>query len=198
MTEIVYYWFPLSPFCYLAGPRLEEVAARTGAAITYTPVQLFRIFAETGTAPVKDRHPSRQAYRLADIGRVATSNGLPVNLKPAHWPTNPVPACTAVIEAQKAGGGDLAALAQGLTRAVWAEERDIADDAVVRACLEAAGFAPDLADKGMLSGSEALEHNTTHALMRGVFGVPTYGVGDELFWGQDRLPHLEAHLRGDG
>lgn len=194
MAEIDYYLFPLSPFAYLAGLRLEETAARHGATITYIPVQLFRIFAETGTAPVKDRHPSRQAYRLADIARVAALNDLPVNVQPRHWPTNPVPACTAIIEAQKAGGGDLGALAHSLGRAVWAEERDIAQDEVVRDCLQAAGFAPDLAERGMLSGSETLERNTTQALLRGVFGVPTYGVGDELFWGQDRLPHLDAHL----
>ena len=198
MAEIDYFWFPLSPYCYLAGRELEAVAERVGASVNYVPVQLFRIFAETGTAPVKDRHPSRQAYRLADIGRVAKVNGMPVNLKPAHWPTNPVPACTAVIEAQKAGGGDLGALAHRFTRAVWAEDRDIAEDEVVRACLAEAGFAPDLADQGMLSGSETIERNTTQALLRGVFGAPTYGVGEALFWGQDRLPHLEAHLRETG
>ena len=83
MATIDYYWFPISPFTYLAGSRLEEVAARHGAEVVYRPVQLFRIFAETGTPVVKDRHPSRQEYRLADIARTAAANGMPINLKPA-------------------------------------------------------------------------------------------------------------------
>ena len=79
-------------------------------------------------------------------------------------------------------------------RAVWAEDRDIAEDAVVRDCLAEAGFDPRLADKGMLSGVETLQRNTDEALRRGVFGAPSYVVGDEIFWGEDRLPHLDAHL----
>jgi 2-hydroxychromene-2-carboxylate isomerase len=101
-----------------------------------------------------------------------------------------------VIAAQEAEGGDLAGLAHSFTRACWAEDRDVSDDAVVRECLAAAGFAPDLADRAMLSGVEALERNTDEALRRGVFGAPSYAVGDEVFWGQDRLAHLDAHLAG--
>jgi 2-hydroxychromene-2-carboxylate isomerase len=194
MAEIDYYLFPLSPFSYLAGLRLEEVAAKHGAAISYKPVQLMRIFAETGTPAPKDRHVSRQKYRLADIARVARMNGMPINPQPAHWPTNAVPASAAIIAAQAAGGGDVGGLVHGILRAVWAEERDIADDQVVRDVLAASGFDPGLADRGMLSGAETLERNTEEALQRMVFGVPSYVVGEEVFWGQDRLPHLDAHL----
>jgi len=198
MVGIDYYCFPLSPFSYLAGLRLEEVAAKHGAAIAYKPVQLFRIFAETGTPQVKDRHVSRQKYRLADIARIARANGLPVNLQPRHWPTNPVPASAAIIAAQSAGGGDVGGLVHAFLRAVWAEDRDIAEDAVVRDTLVAFGFDPGLADKGMLSAVETLERNTDEALRRMVFGAPSYVVGDEIFWGQDRLPHLDAHLAAQG
>jgi 2-hydroxychromene-2-carboxylate isomerase len=194
MADIDYYLFPLSPFSYLAGLRLEEVAAKHGASISYKPVQLMRIFAETGTPAPKDRHVSRQKYRLADIARVARMNGMPINLQPAHWPTNAVPASAAIIAAQAAGGGDVGGLVHGILRAVWAEERDIADDQVVRDVLAASGFDPGLADRGMLSGAETLERNTEEALQRMVFGVPSYVVGEEVFWGQDRLPHLDAHL----
>lgn len=198
MAVIDYYCFPLSPFCYLAGLRLEEIAAQHGAGISYRPVELFRIFAETGTPLVKDRHPSRQRYRLQDIARVARMEEVPINLQPRHWPTNAVPASVAIITAQQAGGGDLGRLVHAIGRAVWAEDRDIAEDAVVRDCLAGAGFDPALADRGMLSGVEALQRNTDEALKRGVFGVPAYVVGDEIFWGQDRLPHLAAHLASLG
>jgi len=153
-----------------------------------------RIFAETGTPPPKDRHVSRQKYRLADIARVARANGMPVNLEPAFWPTNPVPASSALIAAQEAGGGDLGGLAHGFCRACWAEDRDIADDAVIRDLLSSCGFDPGLGDRGLLSGSETIERNTEDALRAMVFGVPSYVVDGEVFWGQDRLPHLGAKL----
>ena len=198
MTRIDYYCFPLSPFSYLAGLKLEEIAARRGAEIAYKPVELFRIFAETGTPLVKDRHISRQKYRLADIARVARAEGLPVNLAPRHWPTNAVPACAAIITAQEAGGGDTGRLLHALLRAVWAEDRDIAEEAVIADCLAEAGFDAALAGKGLLSAVEVLQKNTDEALARMVFGAPSYVVGEEVFWGQDRLALLDAHLAQAG
>jgi len=196
VPEIEYFCFPLSPFGYLAGLRLEAVAARTGAGVRYRPFDLTKVFAETGTPPVSDRHPSRKTYRLADIGRVAEMNGLPVNLAPRHFPTNPVPASAAIIAAEADGAGDTGRLVHAFLRAVWAEDRDIADAAVIADCLAASGFDPALADRGLLTGVEAYARNTEEALARGVFGAPTYVVGDAVFWGQDRLPHLERHLAG--
>ena len=194
MAEIDYYLFPLSPFSYLAGLELEAVAARQQATIVYKPVHLFRIFAEVGTPQLKDRHPSKQRYRLQDIARLAAARGMPVNLQPRHWPTNPMPASAAVVTAQAAGGGDLGALVHGFLRAVWAEQRDIAEDDTVREILAAAGFDPALAGRGLLTAVEAVERNTDEALRRGVFGAPSYLVGEAVFWGQDRLALLEAHL----
>jgi 2-hydroxychromene-2-carboxylate isomerase len=198
MARIDYYCFPLSPFSYLAGLRLEEIAARHGAGIAYKPVELFRIFAETGTPLVKDRHVSRQKYRLADIARLGKAAGLPVNLQPRHWPTNAVPACAAIITAQEAGGGDTGLLLHALLRAVWAEDRDIAEEAVIRDALAEAGFDPALADKGLLTAIETLQKNTDEALARMVFGAPSYVVGEDVFWGQDRLALLDAHLAAGG
>ncbi len=194
MAEIDYYLFPLSPFSYLAGLRLEEVAARHGAQINYKPVELFRIFAETGTLPPKDRPELRKRYRMQDIARVAKIEGLPINLQPAHWPTNAVPASAAIIAAQEAGGGEMGQLVHNILKACWAEDRDIAEDAVLRDCLAAAGFEADIAGRGLLEAVETLQRNTDEALKRWVFGAPSYVVGEEVFWGQDRLPHLDAHL----
>jgi 2-hydroxychromene-2-carboxylate isomerase len=194
MVQIDYYLFPLSPFSYLAGLRLEEVAARRGATIVYKPFDLFRVFEKVGTPKPGDRHPNKQRYRLQDIARVARMNGMPVNLRPAHWPTNPVPAAAAIIAASGAGGGDVGRLVHALLRAVWAEDRDIAEDAVIADCLTQAGFDGGLGTKGMLAGVETFQRNTEAALAAGVFGAPTYVVGEEVFWGQDRLPHLDAHL----
>ncbi|MCE0505664.1 2-hydroxychromene-2-carboxylate isomerase [Roseivivax sp. GX 12232] len=197
MPHIDYYFATISPFTYLAGRRLEEMAEAHGASITYKPLDIVTLFSRTGGTPPKDRHPSRQEYRAQDLPRQAKKAGLPFNLKPAHWPTNAAPSSYAVIAAQKAGGGDMGALVHALLRACWAEERDVAEDDVIKACLSEAGFDPGLADSGLLAGAETYERNLEEAVASGVFGAPFYVVDSgERFWGQDRLSDLEDHLAG--
>lgn len=198
MAHIDYYMIPLSPFTYLAGQGLEEVAQKHGATITYKPFNLGQVFEQTGGLPPAKRHPNRQKYRLQELERISNHLGLPLTLHPAHWPTNPAPACFAIIAAQAAGGGDLGGLSHALCRACWAEEKDIADDTVIRDAMAAHGFDPDLADKGLLSGAETFERNTEEAVQAGVFGAPSYVVGDQVFWGQDRLSYLDDYLLGLG
>ena len=198
MAEIDYYLFPLSPFSYIAGLELEAIAARRGASIAYKPVQLPRIFAEVGTPAVGDRHPSKQQYRLQDLARLARARGMPINLRPRHWPTNPMPASAAIVSAERSSGGDVGGLVHGFLRAVWAEERDIAEDETVREVLAAVGDPRIEPGRGLLTAVETVERNSDEAVRRGVFGVPSYVVGDEVFWGQDRLVLLEAHLAALG
>jgi len=195
MAHIDYFFSTLSPFTYLAGTRLEQIAARHGATITYKPLDIVSLFGRTGGTPPNERHVSRQEYRLQELSRQAAKSGLPINPKPAFWPTNPAPSSYAVIAAQKAGGGDLGALLHGLFAACWAQDRNIAEDAVIRDCLTAAGFDPALADSGLLSGAEIYAANLEEAVNRGVFGAPFYITDDDQrFWGQDRLDDLDAHL----
>ena len=198
MAHIDYYLATISPNCYLAGTRPAEVAARHSATITYKPLDIMTLFSRTGGVPPGQRHISRQEYRLMEIARSAKVLGMPVNAKPMHWPTNPAPSSYALIAAQKAGGGDLAAYVAGITRACWAEEKNIADDDVIKACLEAAGFDPGLADSGLLSGAEAYEANLEDAVNAGVFGAPFFITDDGArFWGQDRIEMLDRHLAGE-
>ncbi len=194
MAHIDYFLFAISPFTYLAGTRLEEVAAKHGATITYKPIALMKVFEETGTPPLPQRHESRRAYRLQELARISKRWSLPINLAPAHFPTNPAPASFAIIAAQAAGGGDLAGLVHGILRACWAEEKDVADETIVRELLAANGFDPELASSGMLSGAETFQRNTDEALKRGVFGSPSYLVNDQVFFGQDRIDYLDDYL----
>lgn len=195
MSQIDYYFTLLSPYAYLAGTRLEEIVARHGARIVYKPLDITALFQWTGGKPLPERHPSRQEYRAQELPRQARKSGLPFNLRPAHWPTNAAPASYAIIAAQAQGGGDLGALVHGLLRACWAEDRDIAQDEVIRDALAAAGFDPALADRGLLSGAEAYARNLEEAVAAGVFGSPFYITDDDArFWGQDRLDDLDAHL----
>lgn len=198
MARIDYFLSPVSPWVYLAGNRPAAIAARHGAAIVLRPLDPGALFARTGGTPLAQRHESRRANRLQELRRWSVRLGVPLVLQPRHFPTNPAPASYALIAAQAAGGGDLFALLAGLGRAVWAEERDIAEDAVIRDCLSAAGFDPGLADRGLLAGAEAYGANLEEAVARGVFGVPFFLVGEEGFWGQDRLDFLDAHLAAGG
>ena len=198
MPHIDFYFATISPFTYLAGTRFEEIAVRHGASVTYKPLDIMALFARTGGTPPKDRHPNRLAYRLQELRRAAAKADLPINLKPAHFPTNAAPSSYAFIAAQKAGGGDLGALRFALGRACWAEEKDIAEDTVIRDCLEGAGFDPGLADSGLLARAEAHARNLEEAVERGAFGAPFWITdGDERFWGQDRLEDLDLHLVGE-
>ncbi len=197
MSTIDFYFSTLSPYAYLAGTRLEQVAARQNAQINYKPMDIMALFGRTGGTPPKERHVSRQEYRLIELERQAKNNGLAIKLKPAHWPTNAAPSSYAIIAAQSAGGGDLGALVHGLMRAVWAEERDIAQDDVIKSCLQSAGFDPALADSGLLAGAERYAQNLEDAVKAGVFGAPFYVTEDGArFWGQDRIEDLERHLAG--
>ncbi|MEM6374825.1 MAG: 2-hydroxychromene-2-carboxylate isomerase [Pseudomonadota bacterium] len=197
MPHIDYYFSTISPYTYLAGDRLEKVAEKHGATVTYKPLDILALFGRTGGTPPKDRHPSRQAWRLQELTRQAAKLDMPFNLKPAHWPTNQAPSAYAVIAAQATGGGDLRAFIRAILRSVWADEQDVADDKVVRACLSEAGFDPALSDSGMLTGAEVYERNLEDAVAANVFGAPTFVTDSgQNFWGQDRIEDLDLHLQG--
>lgn len=199
MPHIDYYFVTISPWAYLAGDRLERVAAAHGATITYKPADFGRIFAATGGLPLGQRSEARRAYRLQELRRTSAKTGLPLTINPPHFPTNPAPSSYAIVAAQQAarqdGTGDLGALVRHILAACWAENRDVADEAVIKDCLTRAGFDARLADTGLLDGAMAYEANTEEAIKRGAFGAPFYITdGDERFWGQDRLDDLDAHL----
>ena len=197
MPHIDYYFVAISPWTYLAGGRLEDIAEKHGATITYKPCDMNRVFKATGGLPLAERPQARKDYRMQELKRWRAALDMPLTLQPAFFPTNPAPASYAIIAAQNAGGGDLGGLVQSVLRACWAEERDVADEAVIRACLSAAGFDPDLASSGMLSGAMAYEANSEEAISVGAFGAPFYVVdGEEKFWGQDRLEMLDLYLSG--
>ncbi|MGR3661689.1 MAG: 2-hydroxychromene-2-carboxylate isomerase [Paracoccaceae bacterium] len=197
MAHIDYFFATVSPYTYLAGTRLEDIAAKHDVTITYKPLDLLALFPRTGGIIPKERHASRMEYRMQELLRQSAKLKMPMNVKPAFWPTNGAPSAYAIIAAQNAGGGDLGALAYSLTRACWEEERDVSQDDVIRDCLEKAGFDPELANSGMLVGAEAFAANLEEAASRGVFGAPFYVTDtDQRFWGQDRLEDLDLHLAG--
>ena len=194
MVQIDYVFATISPFCYLAGARLEEIAARHGASVRYMPINAPALFPRMGGQALADRHDSRKVYRLQELRRWSLRLGMRLDVKPLYFPAHPAPSSYAVIAAAALGGGDLAGLVQAFPRAVWAEGRNIADEAVVQEIVAAHGFDPKAVERGMFAAAETYSDNLEEAVARGVFGVPFYLVGESRFWGQDRLDDLDQHL----
>jgi 2-hydroxychromene-2-carboxylate isomerase len=196
LAHIDYFLAPQSPWVYLAGRRPFDIAARHGATLTCRPLDAAQLFPRTGGKVRTDRHPSRNEYAAQDRARQAKKIGLPLLPEPMFRGANPAPASYAIIAAQAAGGGDLGGLVTALSRAMWAEDRDISDDDVIRGALSTNGFDPNVADRGMLMAADTYAANLEDAVGKGVFGVPFFVVADQRFWGQDRLDDLDAHLAG--
>lgn len=196
MTQIDYYLSTMSPWCYLAGNRLEEIAARHGATIRYRPLDALQLFDRTGGTRPSDRHPNRMALRMQELQRFKDHLGMPMNLQPTLPMVNAAPSSYAVIAAQAGGSGDVGALVRGFLAARWRDDRDISDDGVIRDVLAANGFDPDLSSKGLFIGAETYGRNLEEAVDAGVFGIPFYIVPatDQRFWGQDRLQFLDRYL----
>lgn len=197
LPTIEYFYTLLSPYTYLAGDRLERIAARHGAEIEYRPVDFAAVLPETGGQPVPKRHPFRQEYRLQELARLSERAGMAFNLHPAHWPVDATAASRAVIGAA-ALGADIGVLSRAFLRAVWAEERDISDPATIAAILSENGADPQAVVGQDEAARAAYAANTRLSAERGVFGAPFYVVDGERFWGQDRLDYLDWHLGGRG
>ena len=198
MAHIDYYFSTLSPYVYFAGNRLEEIAAKHGKKVNYKPLDLPTLFLRTGGQLPKDRHPNRMSYRAQELPRQAKKAGLTLNMTPAFWPMNAAPSCYAIIAASRHGNGDMGKFIHALGRCIWAEDKDVSQDEVVRACLVEAGFDALVADKDMLSSAETYAANLEDAMNAGAFGAPFYVTDDDQrFWGQDRLDDLDAYLSGD-
>lgn len=193
--NIDYYFTCISPFTYLGHAKLLDLARRAPAKIYYKPVRLAQVFAHSGALVLADRPPCRQAYRLLEIERWAKKRNLPVNLKPAHFPTDPGLADRCVIALQQRGqsAGDF--LGRVLA-ACWAKEQDIADETAIRTILSDLNLDADSLIRD--AGSEAIlrqyDSNTAEAIERGVLGAPAYLLNGEQFWGQDRLELLAERL----
>jgi len=190
-TRIDYYFTPVSPWTYLGHGRFAEMAKRHGAAVAVKPVDFGVIFPQSGGLPLGKRAPQRQAYRLAELARWRDYLGVPLNLQPKFFPVDGISAaciiCAAPPDAQMAVAGDF-------LRAVWAEDRNIADIGVLTEIAARHGIAD--APGAIVRGKGVFEGNTQEALGRQVFGAPTYALGGELFWGQDRLDFLDRALGG--
>jgi len=204
MAKVVdYYLIMISPWAYLGGPRLEEIARRHGAEVRVKPFDAGVVFPATGGLPLAKRAPARQAYRLAELRRWRDHLAMPLTIEPAHFPAAHETAARLVIAAAEnmgeAESTDPLRLAQAILSAVWAEQRDISDAATLKEIAAATGHdaAALMAAAEAPATGEAYAALSREAIERGVFGSPSYVYRDEVFWGQDRLDFLDRALAAD-
>ena len=194
---IDYYFAPHSPWSYLGHQRFWDIARAHGAEVRVRPVDLGgKVFPVSGGLPLAKRAPQRQAYRLLELKRFSEWLDAPLNPQPKYFPVDIEDASHLIVAVDLKDGAEAAMqLSLGLLRAVWAEDRNIADEATLAAVLQACGLpASRQADAQTQAVHERYEAYTQEAIEAGVFGAPSYVIDGEIFWGQDRLDFMERRL----
>lgn len=193
-TEVEFFWDPASPFTYLAATQIEALARDCGAELRWKPFLLGKVFEATGNRPPISV-PAKGKHLFQDLNRWARLYDVPLQF-PKSFPVNSVQPERAAIAADNAGQG--AAFAKALMSAHWAEGRDISLPEELKAIAVSVGLDGDAIINATQDPAvkETLKVNTEDAIKRGVFGAPTFFVGTEMFWGNDRLQLLGAHLKG--
>jgi 2-hydroxychromene-2-carboxylate isomerase len=183
-----------SPYSYLAATQLPGIAARTGARVAYRPFVLFAVFKATGN-DMPAKVAAKGMYMAKDLERWARHYGVPFKFS-SHFPANTVKAMRLVLVADEQGKGEEAA--QAGFRAMWQEDRNPDDAGVLADIARAAGIDPAAALAAIETPAikDKLRASTDEAIARGAFGAPAIFVGDQLFWGNDRMHFVEEAARG--
>ena len=196
-VNVDYYFTPQSPWTYLGHARFGAMAKEANARLRVLPVDLGgKVFPISGGLPLAQRAPQRQAYRLVELKRFSEQLGLPLNLKPTHFPVAGDDASRLIIAVDQADGSDAAmALGAAVFRSVWVDQLSIADADVLASLLAAQGLPASRIDASRSAAvQQRYDANTQQAIDAGVFGAPSYVIDGEIFWGQDRLDFVARRL----
>lgn len=192
MKRVEFFYDYASTYSYLAHRAIEELAAKRQAEIVFKPMVLGFVFKATGNS-MPAAVPAKAAYMVHDVRRWVRHYGLPFHM-PSVFPVNTIRALRTAVAALE--DGVFPAYHHAVMRAYWANDQDIGDAEVLAAIATSAGLdgsrlVARADDPGV---KERLKANTDEAIARGVFGAPTFFVGDEMFWGNDRLHFVDEAL----
>lgn len=197
MAKQVEFYFDFgSSYSYIAYKALPGIASAHGAQIVWRPMLLGGVFKATGNRSPADI-PAKEQWMQQDLRRWAARYGARFEHNP-YFPVNTLTLMRGAVGMQMRGL-DFPKYAAAIFHAMWAEPRNLGDAQELAAVLRAAGFDAD-AFQAMVSEpavKERLKQNTEEAVARGVFGAPTFFVGGEMFWGQDRLEFVAEALTRD-
>ena len=192
MATVEFFYDYVSPYTYLANSQVGNLEAD----VAFRPMLLGAVMQATDNRPPREVVPKR-AYLTADLKRWAHRYGVPFEW-PSVFPQKTVTALRLAIAAGQEGCFD--AVHQPLFDAVWCDGRDLGDVTVLTDILQTAGLDAETMLQRAVSDDikSALRANTDEALARGVFGAPTFFVGDEMFFGNDRFDFVEEALAKAG
>ena len=194
MSKILDFYFSFtSPYSYIAHTQLAGLAERTQCSIAYHTIDLGKIFELTGNArPISV--PAKRKYLAKDIGCWCRYYNIPFKLS-SRFPINTRPATAGAAIAQKQG--KLPEFVEIVLQAFFVEDRDIADVQVLAELATKIGLDADDVAAGVndLAILKEIDAETEAAAKRGVFGAPTFFVGDDMYFGSDRLMFVEQALK---
>lgn len=182
-----------SPYSFLAYHGVRRIASRHGAPLIWSPVLLGGVFQATGNhSPMEV--PAKGRWSQVDLARWARHWGVPFTQNP-YFPINTLTLMRGAIGYQM-NGERFPDYVETIFSAMWQHGVNLGDPGELGRVLSSAGFDSSafvamVADPGV---KERLKSVTQHAVERGVFGAPTFFVGKEMYWGQDRLPLIEDAL----
>ncbi|MDG4721269.1 MULTISPECIES: 2-hydroxychromene-2-carboxylate isomerase [Thalassospira] len=195
MSEpIIHYFFVQSPWSFFGFRRAVDITKKHNTTIIHKPCRAADVWEHGGGVPLAKRPKPRQDYRLVELKRWSEFLGIPINLHPKFFPVDEALAARTIIAAQE-DGKDVSQLTETLMGDIWLRERDIADPAIVREALISCGLSPEYLENADLPETTATyDSNSQSARDHNIFGVPTYFIGNEMFWGQDRLDFVDRAL----
>ena len=196
-SEVIFYFDFGSPNAYLAHRVIPAIEARTGARFRYAPALLGGIFKATGNRSPAEAFagiPAKLAYEGRETQRFVKKHGVTAFARNPHFPVNTLQIMRGAVAAKKLGLFE--AYVEAVYRAMWERGLKMDDPAVIRATLDAAGLPADrlIELMGDPEVKQTLIANTEAAIAHGVFGSPSFLVGDELFFGKDRLRDVEEEI----
>jgi 2-hydroxychromene-2-carboxylate isomerase len=190
------YWFDFgSPASYLAWTQIPNIEAATGATAQFKPMLLGGVFQATGNhSPVTI--PAKGKYTFVDFARYAKRYGVPLNHNP-YFPINTLLLMRGAMGLQMTGDARFMEYCRAVFKSIWEDSLNMNDPAVVGATLQQAGFDAQalLSLCNDQNTKDALKAATQIAVERGVFGAPTFFVGEKMFWGQDRIEFVKEALQ---
>lgn len=195
MDKIVEYYFDFgSPAAYLASTQLAALSAQTGATVVWRPMLLGGVFVATGNASPANV-PAKGKYIFQDFARFARRYAVAFNRNP-YFPINTITLMRIAVGLQARDDPRFMDYCAAIYRAIWVDALNMNDPKVVASALSAAGFDADamLTMASDPTVKDKLKAATELAVARGVFGAPTFFVGEQMFWGQDRFDFVREAL----
>lgn len=191
-SPLYFYFDYISPYAYLSWKKIIPLCEKYNLVLKPEPIVLGAILSQNETKGPAEIL-SKRAYTFKDVLRSAKKDGVKIKFPPTH-PFNPLPSlrATCLMENHE----KYFQFISDLFNICWYEGKDLSDINLIRHVLRKYGAENDIEKIKENNIKEILKDKTNQALLKGVFGVPSILINDELFWGNDRFDFLEEYLSG--